>query len=109
MLVVQSLALGLLTVGASAKICTNLTIPVQISARNGIFGVSPITCNQDATTFTQNYNSIANGTNYTQEVLQGYQTIQGTYSISAKYCTPDQPKGNPTIQVLTHGIGFDKS
>ena len=110
MFLITSLTLGVLALGASAKICTNLTIPVQISARQGIFDVAPITCNQDVTTFSQDFNSIANGTNYTQEALLGYQTVTGSYSISAKFCTPNnQTSPNPTVQVLTHGIGFDKS
>lgn len=110
MLFKSLLVLGVLSSRISAKICTNLTIPVEISARQGIFNVPPITSNMDATTFVQKFNSIANGTNYTQETLVGYQTVTGAYSISAKFCTPDvMNSSSPTVQVLTHGIGFDKT
>ena len=50
------------------------------------------------------------GSNYTNKVTLGYQTVTGAYDISAKFCTPDNMSGSePVVQVLTHGIGFDKS
>ena len=37
-------------------------------------------------------------------------SITTTYNISAKYCTPDIKTNNSnTLQILTHGLGFDKS
>jgi hypothetical protein len=39
----------------------------------------------DATSLIQNFTSIASGTNYTQEALLDYQTITGSYKISAKF------------------------
>lgn len=95
---------------AAAKKCMNITVPVEIMAGQGKFAVPEIMSNQDVTTFSQNFTSIANGTNYTQEALLGYQNVQGTYNLGAKFCTPDGPLGSkPVVQVLTHGIGFDKS
>ena len=48
------------------------------------------------------------GYNYSAELLTGYQTLQKSYEISASYCTPESgSKG--TIQLLSHGIGFDKT
>lgn len=46
--------------------------------------------------------------------LSGYATVSGTYQISAKYCTPGASNmtfgsGTPPLQILTHGIGFDKT
>ncbi|KAL8714236.1 MAG: hypothetical protein Q9220_001965 [cf. Caloplaca sp. 1 TL-2023] len=92
----------------AAKQCTNLTIPVCISARNGVFNVPTLQGNADATTFAQNLTSIRG--NFTKEALLGYATVSGTYNISAKFCKPDTESGtNPTVQVLTHGLGFDKT
>ena len=92
----------------SAKQCTNLTVPVFITARNGIFNVPTLESNVDATTFMQNLTS--NRWNYTETALEGYETVEGDYNISAKFCKPDKGAGsNPTVQVLTHGIGFDKA
>lgn len=104
------LTLSGLAAVASAKQCTNMTIPVDIEARQGMFNVPNITTDQDVTQFFQNYSSIMGGTNYTAEVLTGYQTVTGTYNISAKFCTPDVMNSTkPVVQVLTHGIGFDKT
>ena len=91
----------------NAKQCVNLTIPVDISARNGVFDIPPLQSNIDATAFAQRVTS--NAGNYSQESLQGYATIGGNYEISAKFCRPDNENGSSaTIQFLTHGIGFDK-
>lgn len=107
MAVLSVLALALLSTGAAAKVCTNVTVPVDINARQGVFDVPVLQGNLDATTFAQNFTNI--GRNFTDDALVGYQTVTGRYNISAKFCRPDQENGtNPTVQVLTHGIGFDK-
>ncbi|KAL8829639.1 MAG: hypothetical protein Q9170_006076 [Blastenia crenularia] len=99
---------GLLAALVVAKQCTNLTIPVSISARNGVFNIPTLEGNADATTFVQNLTSIRG--NFTKEALLDYATISGVYDISAKFCKPDVENGtDPTVQVLTHGLGFDKT
>jgi hypothetical protein len=75
-------------------------------ARQGVFNVPEINLPVDATSFIQSMTSIANGTNYTMETLLGYQTVTGSYNISAKFCRPDKESGSkPVVQVLSHGIG----
>jgi len=102
------LAISLLASSAAAKLCQNVTIPVQISARQGVFNVPTLVENLDATVFAQNLTSIRG--NFSEESLTGYATIKGKYKISAKFCKPDMMYGKkPTVQVLTHGIGFDKT
>ncbi len=102
------LAISLLASSAAAKLCVNVTIPASISARQGVFNVPALAGNLDATTFAQNYTSIK--ANFTEESLTGFATITGEYNISAQFCKPDVMNGtNPTVQVLTHGIGFDKT
>lgn len=102
------LALTFVAGGALARQCINFTVPVQISARNGVFNIPTLQSNLDATTFSQNITNIRG--NFSQESLLGYTTVTGSYSISAKFCKPDNEQGmNPTVQVLTHGIGFDKT
>ncbi|KAF2810169.1 uncharacterized protein BDZ99DRAFT_520255 [Mytilinidion resinicola] len=106
----QSLAILTLFGLAAAKQCTNITIPVDISAKNFMYSVPVFTSNQDAATFTQNYTNAKYGGKYPMAALLGYQTVEGSYNISAKFCTPDVMNGSqPVIQVLTHGIGFDKT
>lgn len=79
---------------------------VEIMARQGVFNVPEIASPVDVTSLIQSYVSIQNGTNYTQEVLLDYQTVTGSYNISAKFCRPDSGSGvKPVVQVLSHGIG----
>jgi hypothetical protein len=100
--------LALLSVASAAKVCTNVTVPVNINARQAIFDVPTLESNFDAVKFSLDFTNI--GMNYTDVVTKGYQTVTGQYNISAKYCKPQgDTKANPTIQVLIHGIGFDKS
>lgn len=102
------LAATLLTALVVAKQCTNITVPVSISARNGVFNIPTLRGNADATTFAQNLTSIRG--NFTEEALLDYALVTGCYNISVKYCKPDAENGtNPTVQILTHGLGFDKT
>lgn len=94
---------------ASAKKCVNQTIPVSIASRNAVFGniVNPQT-NLQATNLSLVL--AQQGHNATAEGLTGYRTISKTYHISTRFCTPDYPtEKNPAVQILTHGIGFDKT
>lgn len=93
----------------SAKTCFNATVEVDISARNGVFDKmkTPET-NLDATTFA--LASSKTGANITEEALSGYATVGGVYNISTQYCVPTKSQtGDHTLQILTHGMGFDKS
>jgi hypothetical protein len=91
---------------AAARVCTNLTIPVDISSRQGLFEDIPAESNTDVAAFVQDFTR--NGRNFTQTALKGYQTLTGSYKISAKFCRPDSGAGS-TVQLLSHGIGFDKT
>ncbi|KPI43771.1 uncharacterized protein AB675_6439 [Cyphellophora attinorum] len=86
--------------------CRNLTIPIQISARNGAFAVGPTQTDVDVTNFV--LAGTQPGHNASASILKGYNTVNGTYNISATYCTPTGPSRN-AIQILTHGIGFDRA
>ena len=100
--------LSFLAALASAKKCINATIPVTISARQAVFDIDIPSTNLEATDFALNLTK--QGSNFTDIALTGYNTISGTYYISTQLCCPDKHNGtNPTIQVLTHGIGFDKT
>ena len=101
-------ALAAFGLASAVKVCTNVTVPVNINARQGVFDVPEIASNFDATVFALNFTK--QGSNFTNVALRGYQTVTGQYNISAKYCKPDgAASSNPTVQILTHGIGFDKS
>lgn len=92
---------------AAAKKCTNLTVPVDIQARQGTFNIPELQGNLDATSFAQKLTS--NAGNFTNDALTGYQTVTGTYNISATFCSPDNNASDSAVQVLSHGIGYDKT
>jgi pimeloyl-ACP methyl ester carboxylesterase len=91
---------------AIARNCQNLTISVSITARNGVFNVEPTQNNIEVTNFI--LDGTQQGHNATAEVLTGYADVSGTYNLAATYCTPDSGAGR-ALQILTHGIGFDRS
>ena len=104
------LAIGAASLGLSeAKSCINQTVPVTISSRQGVYGNLTVPKTQiEVTAFAQA--GAVQGSNATAAVVTGFDTVNGTYNISTQFCAPDQPSGNdPTVQVLTHGIGFDKT
>lgn len=106
----HALAVAVLAGSAAAKTCINVTVPVTISARTGVFDIPVPQTNLDATAFIQNQTQ--QGRNFTETALSGYATTAGTYHISAQFCMPssmDTTTADPTLQILTHGIGFDKT
>ena len=105
-----TLAAGLLTLGlASARQCTKLVVLADLTARNGVFNLSTPMTDIEVTNFI--LNSVQNGHNGTAEALTGYDSVSGNYSLSATFCQPDDMSGEnaKTVQLLTHGIGFDRS
>lgn len=91
---------------ATARQCSNFDIPIAISSRQGVFKEIPIETNLDAGAFAVKFTEYQK--NYTATLLEGYQTLEGAYHISAQYCRPENGS-NGIIQLLNHGIGFDKS
>lgn len=90
----------------AGKTCSNVTVPVTITSRNAVFGNIPVPqTNAEATLFAQN--QTRQGSNFTAIALSGYHTVSGTYNISAEYCHTG--KNATAVQILTHGIGFDKT
>jgi pimeloyl-ACP methyl ester carboxylesterase len=97
---------------ASAMTCVNITVPVDLSARNGIFDIEAPQNSIDVVNFILEITR--QGTNYTEELLQGYKTVSGHYELAATYCVPGKNDTGhsyspDTVQVLTHGLGFDRS
>ncbi|KAL6909138.1 hypothetical protein GGI43DRAFT_429755 [Trichoderma evansii] len=97
--------LALATVVIARK-CQNLDIPISISARNAVFNLPNLVSEIDVNNFALDL--IHPGTNYTDNILTGYKTVSGKYSIAATYCQPDHGPGK-ALQILTHGVGFDRS
>ncbi|PVH78197.1 hypothetical protein DL98DRAFT_550201 [Cadophora sp. DSE1049] len=101
-------ALALFAASAAGRMCINQTVPVDISARQAVFDIAIPQTNLEVTDFVLNMTQ--QGRNFTDIALTGYDTTSGTYNISTQFCIPDTSNvTNPTVQVLTHGIGFDKT
>ncbi|TDZ67917.1 hypothetical protein CTRI78_v002495 [Colletotrichum trifolii] len=90
---------------AAARICQNLTVEVDITARNGVFNVSAPDTNVDVTNIMLGL--AQQGNNYSSDHLEGYADVGGKYQLATTYCEPKSGPGG-TIQILTHGIGFDR-
>ncbi|KJZ70389.1 hypothetical protein HIM_10233 [Hirsutella minnesotensis 3608] len=101
----SALLLGLAS-AAVAKHCQNITVPLTISARNGVFNMETPKTEIQVTNFILDLT--AQGQNYTAKVITGYKTITGKYKLATTYCEPDKGRSDK-LQILTHGIGFDRS
>lgn len=67
-----------LTAGLSvARRCQNITIPISISSRNGIFSLATPANDVDVTDFV--LNNFRAGVNYTDDVLQGVSKLYSYY------------------------------
>ena len=67
-------AASILAAVASAKKCQELTVPVQVSARNGVFDTAALTPHTEIDITNFALNLAQQGANYTQSVLQGVRT-----------------------------------
>lgn len=108
------IAAGLVFLAGSvaSKTCHNATVEIPISSRNGVFDeIATPRTNFEAATFS--LNATRQGVNGTQEALSGYATVSGKYKISTQYCMPNASSvaagSDFALQILTHGIGFDKT
>ncbi|KAK1672451.1 Alpha/Beta hydrolase protein [Colletotrichum godetiae] len=91
---------------AAARVCQNLTVEVSITSRNGVFNVSTPKTNLDVTNIMLGLAQQSN--NFSATHLTDYATVGGTYHLASTYCQPDSGPG-AVLQILTHGIGFDRS
>ncbi|KAK1958527.1 alpha/beta-hydrolase [Colletotrichum sublineola] len=104
-LISSMLSLGFAALTA-ARVCQNVTVEVSITARNGVFNISTPETDVDVTNFL--LKSAEQGRNVSAEHLIGYANVGGTYQLASTYCHPDSGPGR-VLQILTHGIGFDRS
>ncbi|KAG5942772.1 hypothetical protein E4U53_007167 [Claviceps sorghi] len=87
--------------------CWNMTIPISISARNGVFDLKPPTTEIEVTALFLDISRPGN--NATAQYLKDYATVSGDYTLAATYCEAAAPCARDALQILTHGIGFDRS
>lgn len=91
-----------------SAICITGDVPVTISTQ-GVQLNLPEPANQTATTEIIVELLQANAT-LPMQVMGGKSSIAGTFSINAELCYPKDASLNSSfIEILTHGVGFDKS
>ncbi|KAF7192168.1 hypothetical protein HII31_06554 [Pseudocercospora fuligena] len=52
---------------------------------------------------------VSSGSTVSQDITDGTQSVNGTYRIGATLCTPANDTKPEQVQVLSHGVGFDRS
>lgn len=52
---------------------------------------------------------VTKGSPFTDEIMGGLETISGTYDIGATLCVPANDIKPTGVQLLTHGVGFDRT
>ncbi|KAK7908026.1 hypothetical protein PG985_015329 [Apiospora marii] len=98
-------AIAVLSSVGSARHCQNITVPISISSRNGKFHLQAPATNIEVTNFVLNITRP--GSNFTKAVLDEASTKLPTPEALltlSHNCGPGK-----TLQVLTHGIAFDRS
>ncbi|KAF4119331.1 hypothetical protein GMORB2_4850 [Geosmithia morbida] len=95
---------------ATARKCSDIIVDVALASRNAVFDLDPLETDEQVTSFYLGLSR--SGNNYTEELLKGaelqWQNVQGRYKLATTYCEPDSGPGR-AIQIMTHGIGFDRS
>lgn len=52
---------------------------------------------------------ITQGSTFMKQIMGGMQEVKGTYQIGATLCTPGNNTKPSKVQILTHGVGFDRT
>ncbi|KAG5994240.1 hypothetical protein E4U54_003157 [Claviceps lovelessii] len=92
---------------STAMKCWNMTIPISISARNPVFDLKPPTTEIEVTALFLDLSRPGN--NATAQYLKDYATVSGNYKLAATYCEATARCARDGLQILTHGVGFDRS
>ncbi|MCJ1416719.1 hypothetical protein MMC32_003057 [Xylographa parallela] len=85
--------------------CINFGIPVTVSAESLTLAFPPFQNGYQAEAFLE----AVVKRDPSSSPVSGTKNVTEKFSINAQYCVPDTRKKSKTIQILTHGLGFDKS
>ncbi|CAD0086325.1 unnamed protein product [Aureobasidium vineae] len=89
-----------------AAICVSGNVAVQATAQNVNFNFNVPANESDVTnTFLE---LISAGSTFTKSIMGGMQSISGNYTIASTLCMPANGTMPSSVQLLTHGIGFDR-
>ena len=84
--------------------CINFGIPVTVSAESLTLAFPPFQNGYQAEAFLE----AVVKRDPSSSPVSGTKNVTEKFSINAQYCVPDTRKKSKTIQILTHGLGFDK-
>lgn len=94
-----------------AAICTSGTVKVDIQANNTRFDLAPLADQFVVTNIIQQLFEV--NSTFVEDTSKGIEVITTTLNISAQLCYPSDGKNSSssmeTVQVLSHGLGLDKS
>lgn len=92
----------------AARHCQHLNLDVPLTATNAVFNLDVPSNNTEVTDLILNLTQA--GANFVQDSQTGTNQISATYRVGATYCNPgDSADASKGIQVLSHGIGFDRT
>jgi hypothetical protein len=87
-------------------VCVSGMVPVTASSSNIKFNFTlPNNQSQVTQTFVAD---VTSRSPFTQQIMGGIQPVNGTYNIGATLCTPANNTNPTTVEILTHGVGFDR-
>ncbi|GAM91161.1 hypothetical protein ANO11243_092080 [Dothideomycetidae sp. 11243] len=92
--------------GGGAVCVTGMVNIAATSSKNVKFNFTAPT-NQSSVTDTL-LKALSGGSPFLQQVQSGMQTVSGNYTLGATLCTPSGNTKPEKVQLLTHGIGFDR-
>nr|POF13553.1 hypothetical protein CFP56_02576 [Quercus suber] len=88
-------------------VCVTGLVPVHASATNVLFDFHvPDNQTQVTETFIELFTA---GSPFSKQIMDGTHSVSGAYNTSATLCTPGDNLTPSVVQILTHGVGFDKS
>lgn len=89
-------------------ICVSGYVPVKASSSENIKFNFDIPANQSQVTETW-LDFTTSGSTFAEQIMGGKQSVSGTYDIYATLCVPANDTAPGSVQLLTHGVGFDSS
>lgn len=89
-----------------AAVCVSGTVPVRAQAENMMFNFTVPANESDVTDTFLKY--ITQGSTFATSIMEGMHNVSGTYNISSTLCMPANGSAPNGVQLLTHGIGFDR-
>ncbi|KAI7538658.1 alpha/beta-hydrolase [Hortaea werneckii] len=87
--------------------CVSGIVPVQASTSKNVKFNYQLPENQSQVTETF-LEYVTPGANFLPSIIAGENTVNGTYKIGATLCVPSDGSVPKSVQLLTHGIGFDR-